>query len=361
MDARIALTGKVPDVVGAYQNALANRQSLEMGQMKNALAAQEMADMQQARDFEASPEGQKKKQLKVQRESQMAALEDIKANLPFVTPENWGEFGNYMQTQYGNAGVFGQPYDPKAHEQMLINSGIKKQPGQGAAEYSGAPIIGEDGGIYVINKRTGKLESAGMRPGLRPTQEIEYQEQLSSRKAEAAARGEASAKINNPQAIASLDSTISAVNSLVGHKGKSAATGLSAIGNVAALPGSDRKDFLVRLDQLKNKLFLQARQDLKGGGAITDYEGQKAENAMAQLDAAQSEDQFNAALKELQDALMSARDKMAAASVGTNNQPSRRQPKGYISREKLEQRAAERGITVDKAFEEATALGYELR
>jgi hypothetical protein len=37
---------------------------------------------------------------------------------------------------------------------------------------------------------------------------------------------------------------------------------------------------------------------LKGGGAITDYEGQKAEAALARLNQAQSVEDFNAALDE---------------------------------------------------------------
>jgi hypothetical protein len=53
-----------------------------------------------------------------------------------------------------------------------------------------------------------------------------------------------------------------------------------------------------KLDQLQGGAFLQARQMLKGGGAITDYEGQKAEQAFARLNQAQSPEDFNAALDE---------------------------------------------------------------
>ena len=53
-----------------------------------------------------------------------------------------------------------------------------------------------------------------------------------------------------------------------------------------------------RIDQLQGGAFLQARQLLKGGGAITDYEGQKAEAAFARMNTAQSVEDFNAALDE---------------------------------------------------------------
>lgn len=53
-----------------------------------------------------------------------------------------------------------------------------------------------------------------------------------------------------------------------------------------------------KIDQLKGGVFLQARQMLKGGGAITDYEGQKAEEAFARLNQAQDEGDFKAALDD---------------------------------------------------------------
>lgn len=189
MDTRIAMGFRTPDMVGAYQNAMANQQGIESGRIKNAFASQELADMQAARDYANSPEGMQEKTLGRERQKQTAALEDIKANLPFVTPDNWNQFGQYMQRQYGNPGVFAQPYDPAIHEQMLVNTGIKKPAGQGAADYSGAPIIGEDGSVMVMNKRTGRLENTGQRMGLRPTQELEYLRQSSAEKASGAATG----------------------------------------------------------------------------------------------------------------------------------------------------------------------------
>jgi len=53
-----------------------------------------------------------------------------------------------------------------------------------------------------------------------------------------------------------------------------------------------------KMDQLQGGAFLQARQLLKGGGAITDYEGKKAEGAFARLNAAQNPEDYKAALDE---------------------------------------------------------------
>lgn len=70
-----------------------------------------------------------------------------------------------------------------------------------------------------------------------------------------------------------------------------------------------------KLDQLQGGAFLQARQMLKGGGAITDYEGSKAEAAFARLNTAQSEEDFKQALDDF-DAAVQAGIKKLEAQAG---------------------------------------------
>jgi hypothetical protein len=71
-----------------------------------------------------------------------------------------------------------------------------------------------------------------------------------------------------------------------------------------------------KIDQLKGGAFLQARQMLKGGGAITDYEGQKAEAAFARMSTAQSVEDFNAALDEFNAAVQQGLAKLEAQAGG---------------------------------------------
>jgi hypothetical protein len=59
-------------------------------------------------------------------------------------------------------------------------------------------------------------------------------------------------------------------------------------------------DLNVKIEQLRGKAFLEAFESLKGGGAITEIEGQAATRAMARLDRAQSTEEFMSALLELQ-------------------------------------------------------------
>jgi hypothetical protein len=66
-------------------------------------------------------------------------------------------------------------------------------------------------------------------------------------------------------------------------------------------PGSIRFD--EKVANLRGKAFLQARQDLKGGGQITDYEGQRAENALLRASQAKDEADFVSAILEFKDAV----------------------------------------------------------
>lgn len=67
-----------------------------------------------------------------------------------------------------------------------------------------------------------------------------------------------------------------------------------------------------RMDQLRGGVFLQGFQMLKGGGAITEVEGQKAEQAMARLSAAQNIGDYRQALGEFRDALTAGLAKLRA-------------------------------------------------
>lgn len=58
-----------------------------------------------------------------------------------------------------------------------------------------------------------------------------------------------------------------------------------------------------RMNQIQGGAFLQARQLLKGGGAITDYEGAKAEDAYARLQTAQNYEDYVKALDDFNEAV----------------------------------------------------------
>jgi hypothetical protein len=64
------------------------------------------------------------------------------------------------------------------------------------------------------------------------------------------------------------------------------------------IPGTPQADFESRLGQIQGAAFLQAFESLKGGGAITEIEGQKATQAISRMNAATSEREFKAAAND---------------------------------------------------------------
>lgn len=73
-----------------------------------------------------------------------------------------------------------------------------------------------------------------------------------------------------------------------------------------------------KMNQIQGGAFLQARQLLKGGGAITDYEGQKAEAAFARLAAAQNPEDYKAALDEFNYFVQQGLKKLEAQAAMTS-------------------------------------------
>jgi hypothetical protein len=80
-----------------------------------------------------------------------------------------------------------------------------------------------------------------------------------------------------------------------------------------------------KINQLQGGAFLQARQALKGGGAITDYEGRKAEEAYTRLSQAQNLDDFKKALDDFnfytQQGLAKLQAQAGQQRLGTPNGP----------------------------------------
>lgn len=109
------------------------------------------------------------------------------------------------------------------------------------------------------------------------------------------------------------------ITSIREHPGRSAGLGWSAISS--AIPGSEARGFSNLVDQAKGQTFLEAFNSLRGGGQITEAEGAKATQALARLDRYQSEADFEAALKDLED-VIKAGQKRAQDKVGLGAQPT---------------------------------------
>lgn len=119
--------------------------------------------------------------------------------------------------------------------------------------------------------------------------------------------------VDNQQSILTMDAQLDVVDQALNHPGLDSSIG-TVQGRIPAVT-NNQADFQAILAQIQGTVFLQAFESLKGGGQITQIEGEKAENAMARLTRVQSEEGFRKALGELRAAIQSARDRAA----GKNN------------------------------------------
>lgn len=111
-----------------------------------------------------------------------------------------------------------------------------------------------------------------------------------------------------PQTLATADQTLSVIDQAMNHPGLATLTGLSGrIDPRAMIPGTDAADARALLEQIQGATFLEAFNRLRGGGQITEVEGKKAENAIARLSTAQSDDAIRKSLGELRGIIENAK------------------------------------------------------
>jgi len=141
---------------------------------------------------------------------------------------------------------------------------------------------------------------------------------LEAAKAEGAATGKdmVAAVRTLPNAIASSQKALANIDAMLGdarieegkikfsegkepHPGFSGAVG-AGIG-LRFIPGTAASDFQERFREITSGAFLEAFESLRGGGSITEKEGEKATAAKTRMSLAQSEKEFVTAAREYQD------------------------------------------------------------
>ena len=114
----------------------------------------------------------------------------------------------------------------------------------------------------------------------------------------------------NNDAIRKIDEMIGGVdakgNPLPGAKGKPHPGFTGAVGfglGAQYIPGTDARGFKARHEEVLGQAFLDAFEALKGGGAITQIEGEKATSARTRMALATSEKEYMDAAREYQGVL----------------------------------------------------------
>lgn len=201
---------------------------------------------------------------------------------------------------YGLNPVYGTRKNPETGEDEVVllqpgNNGeireSKLPPGVKIA--NGVDKV--DGGTvwYLYDKRTGQLV------GTQPKNVGEEAAQKAAGAAEGTAVGTAKAGLGQAEDAANrITGVISDIRQSM-PKGMSIG-GVGGWSYLNGIRGTAGNDFQRKVDQVRSGAFLEAFQQLKGAGAITETEGGKATDAITRLGTDLSETEFMKALNELE-------------------------------------------------------------
>lgn len=133
-----------------------------------------------------------------------------------------------------------------------------------------------------------------------------------------------------PGAISTMEQSIAAIDALLNSPDLGSIVGSGSINPLNLIPGTAARGLIARAEQISGQAFLAAFNQLKGGGAITEKEGQAATAAMARLDRSQSLTDYQTALRDLRAAIAPALERQRAALARGQrqggSQPARAQP-----------------------------------
>ena len=241
--------------------------------------------------------------------------------------------------------VANMPIDQRRQTFLLLGVNATKrleQMGISAAQQQTADVTKRGQDIQAATTRRGQdITDVRAREG----QAMQYDPGLQAKIAEAKAAGEfigknrATAAAALPGALEAANEGIRLIDEMVGNApvikdGKVVSKGTAAhpgftdyVGGTLRpgmrfLEGSDAASFEVRQKQIEGKAFLEAFQTLKGGGAITEKEGEKGTAAIMRMNKASNEKEYVAAARELQGILRTGMDRARAKAGGASAAPS---------------------------------------
>lgn len=203
---------------------------------------------------------------------------------------------------YGTTLQFFTGKDGKLRAGVLGNDGTMKEisPPDGGDWAQGVDKVDAGTKWIFYDKRTGQM--VGEEPKDLRGAEAE--------KAIGKAEGEATGAAITGLSAAEIKATegIALIDSIINDEALPGITGMIQ-GRLPPLTQAGT-DLNVKIEQVQGKAFLEAFESLKGGGAISEREGEAATRAIARLHRSQSPEAYKAALKELKGILQIGLDNM---------------------------------------------------
>lgn len=175
---------------------------------------------------------------------------------------------------------------------------LQQQGASGGSPYY-SPVM-TAAGVMTYDHRTGRMVPAEGGGGvMKTTDDPNVRAGVAGAVEGAKVIGKAGAEAvrDLPQVMQDSTYMLDLLGKLAAHPGMSYAVGTSSV--LPIIPGSPAAGFEALRKQIEGSMFLQAFEKLKGGGHITEIEGQKATEAIGRVSRAQSEEDFVAAVKEL--------------------------------------------------------------
>lgn len=193
---------------------------------------------------------------------------------------------------FGMMPIYGIGPDGKPVIMQLGKNGSLNIP-QIPQGYSVAPqttSVDTGTGTQLIDKRTGQPVVPEIAKDVRGVAQ-----------AQAVGKLTGEAQINLPAVEENANVIKSTIAKVRAAPGRATGTGLSAtLDPRNYIAGTDAANFKALREQLVGQDFLQAYNNLRGGGQITEIEGEKAQNALARLQTAQSDEAFLTALDDFE-------------------------------------------------------------
>jgi GH24 family phage-related lysozyme (muramidase) len=200
------------------------------------------------------------------------------------------------ETEFGLNPIFAQDKDGSLIAYQLSKTGELKEVAlpDGMTVTKGVQKMDLGTHYQLINTVTGEKIGEAVPKAIQAAAE---QQALGT--AEGKATGAARAGLDAAEEKANL--ALSTVKRALAHKGLDAAVGTIQGRYIPDfIRGQEVTDYLAIHQQIKGQVFSQAFETLKGGGSITQAEGEAATAAIAGLDRAQSDGAYREALQELQ-------------------------------------------------------------
>lgn len=329
-------TFKDPASADAYAQSLHEAQAAEYGGQRQA-AQQPPAAPQAQVPPSAAPNPAHDQIAMIKTLLADPSTRDLGQQLMVSMATNRGSPKDFGFINLGNGGV--ARTDPRTGE---VTEVIK--PGSGGAKRGLVPIYGKDAqgnSVVMFPSEDGTLIQpelpkgvSALTPGI-AQQNLGTSNQLINSKSgqvisstpidvsgksqqEAAGQvsgtAQATAAANLANALATGEQSLGVINDLLNSPELEHRTGM--MGVLPAIPGTAGVRFDTGVDQIKGQAFLTAFQNLKGAGAITENEGQKATQAIARLDRRQSPADFRGALQELAGVIKLGMERQRAKAAG---------------------------------------------